>query len=308
MNYCIEIYKVYNFFSSDMSECQGDEDGMISLFQETDSGENNEIEKKASPGESEIQVHVLDESFFHDKLDKTNIYNEEDEEVYIAASPSFTMGSSKREVDSPIYTVQPSQLSRKTEREEHLKCDTAFSDISSDSHSVEYSDSTNTYPVINNDGQSYFISSDYSSINNLGIELSKGYFYVLSPNTFGTVKSGSEDNLAQVVDSRTMMPSSLSTTKEQEISQSTKILSRSTRDEEPCGSQRLDSFTAPSQRTLSTSSITVSESDTFEPLSTEYGNFIPSIADSSAKDQQNSLTWHKLVTSDSLTVSFGFFS
>ena len=286
-----------------MSGCQG-EHGIVSLFQGTVSGED---ERKAT-ADDEVEVHVLDESFFHDKLDKTNIYNEEDEEVYIAASPSFSMNMSKQEME-PIYSSQNStQLSDKDECEEHLKCDTAFSDISSDSHSVEYrGDTTNSYPVINNDGQSYFISSDYSSINNLGIELSKGYFYVLSPNTFGNAigKSGSEDNLTQVVDGQTMMSS---TPKEPRRIQPKTDIPSSSNDREACDSQPIESFrpNTPPPSTMSTNSITVSASDAFEPLSTDYVNFIPSIPDSPAKDQQSDLTWHKLVTSDSLTVSVFF--
>ena len=289
-----------------MSGCEEEEHGIVSLFHETNPPVNDEDDEERKRNDEKVEVHVLDESFFHDKLDKTDIYNEEDEEIYIATSPSFSMYCSKREME-PIYPAQTtSQLADKDE--ERLKCDTAFSDISStDSHSVEYSrDATNSYPVINNDGQSYFISSDYSSINNLGIELSKGYFYVLSPNTFGNAiaKSGSEDNLTQVVNGQTMMSNSAAISKEPQRIQPKPDNPSSSHDQEVCSNQQIESFrpTTPPPSTMSTNSIAVSASDAFEPLSSDYGNFIPSIPDSPAKDQQSSLTWHKL-TSDSLTVS-----
>ena len=280
-----------------MTGCEGEEHEIVSLFHETDPAENAENEEDDNDGKrnvDKVEVHVLDESFFHDKLDKTDIYNEQDEEVYIATSPSFSMHSSKREME-PIYTSQTtSQLADKDE--ERLKCDTAFSDISSnDSHSVEYSrDTTNTYPVISNDGQNYFISSDYSSYNDLLIELSKGYFYV---------KTGSEDNLTQVVDGQTMISNPSATTKEPQRIQPKPGIPSSSHDQEVCSNQPIESFrptTPPS--TISTNSIAVSASDAFEPLSADYGNFIPSIPDSPAKDQQSTLAWHK-PTSDSLTVS-----
>jgi len=251
-----------------------------------------------------------EENFFHDK---TDLYIKENEEVFIATSPSFSMNNTKQSIDD-IYSTESAQIKNESCNDDtcddHLKCDTTFSDISSDSHSVDYTDPS-SYPAIHSEeGQSYFINSDYTQLSNVGIELSKGYFYVLSPigNTSTLVRAAPDDSLAQVVNTHTLLTSSAkdldNTLKECSSDESKNVDTTLANSFRESGG----SMDEPPSTTISSTSTVTSE---FEGLS-DYVNLIPGIPDSPAKDHHNMVTWHRVIPNqEGLTVScylFVFYS
>ena len=141
-----------------------------------------------------FDVEAKHEVIFEDKLDKTDIYNKDDEEMYIATSPSYSVHEKSNIVD--LYDPQDELCQQKRDSDECLEADCEeryelssksipddnFTTDLHESQSMEYPTLKTTDSYSSNvDGQSYFVSSDYSQLNNLGIEVSKTYFYVLSP-------------------------------------------------------------------------------------------------------------------------------
>ncbi|XP_066913114.1 uncharacterized protein [Clytia hemisphaerica] len=281
-----------------MSDDEKHDNTLVSLFEE------DVVVDDSGGGGSSIDVENVEEqiiieqsSFFHDKLDKTDIYKQDDEEVYIATSPSFSLHDAKEGCNiNDIYNSEDTTSQLSGEKDDNLKCDAAFSDISSDSHSVEYGDTTTNYSTINNDGQNYFINTDYTHVNNLGAELStKGYFYVLSPSTFGNavIKPESDDHLTSTMMVNPVSANKVSPNINNKIRDSTTVSVQE-------GQATSDIGLRPSM-VPSTMSSTVPSSD-FEPLNTDYVSFIPGIPDSPAKEHQNQVTWHRVIPNqDSLT-------
>lgn len=250
------------------------------------------------------------ETFFQDKLDKTDIYNEEDEEIYIATSPSFSTVCTKESMVE-FYDTHSDNLIKKEissgiggdSSNDQLKCDATFSsDISNDSHSVEYSN--DAYPITNNtniDGQSFFISSDYTHLNNIGIELSKGYFYVLSPMASNStlLRAPNDESFTQVDGSTLLSGETLNQTKEISDQITPRVSS------EGVVSSICSNTTSDLTEFQNTENIIITQSDInnstdntrtsdFDHLSTDYHvSFISDIGDSPAKEQQH-VTWHKL--------------
>lgn len=271
---------------------------------ETNSEENTEIVSLFDEDHENNLKH--DQTFFQDKLDKTDIYNKEDEEIYIATSPSFSTVCSKESSMVEFYDADRDNLMKKeissSMGDNQLKCDATFSsDISNDSHSVEYPN--DTYPIANSniEGQSFFISSDYTHLNNIGIELSKGYFYVLSPMASNStlLRAPTDEGFTQVDGSTLLSGETLNQTKEI----SDQITPRAS--SEGVVSSICNNTSSDLTEFQTTDNIVITQSDIsnstensrttdFDHLSTDYNvSFINGIGDSPTKEQQH-VTWHKL--------------
>ena len=149
---------------------------------------------------------IKDDNIFDDKL-KTSLYDKDNEEMYIATSPPFSTVDTKSPMVD-LYDTQHDLCDEKSDpRKVTTECDEQFElhnkSISADSfatvsQTIEYSSikASDTYPVIN-DSNSYFVTADYSHMN---IDVSKAYFYVLSPSDSGSglLRSSVDEPLIRV--------------------------------------------------------------------------------------------------------------
>lgn len=150
--------------------------------------EKNTISVCLFDSEQKDADSLKEEKIFGAKL--REIYNKDHEEIFIATSPSFSPVAEKPDIDELCCQQKSKDLiNAKTDKDiklaqKNLPASNVSSCVSNDSHSVEYETvkSVASYSTANNDdGQGYFITSDYSQLGNLGIEVSKTFFYVLSP-------------------------------------------------------------------------------------------------------------------------------
>ncbi|XP_065668595.1 zinc finger protein GLI4 [Hydra vulgaris] len=125
--------------------------------------------------EDENKIYVClfepseDEELKSDHLfQERSIYDKD--EIYIATSPSFSVDSDKSGIIDLIQEDGKESVAKET---------ISFCDKSLPVEEYSILKTTDSYPIINSiDGQSFFVNSDYSA---LGLEMSKAYFYVVSP-------------------------------------------------------------------------------------------------------------------------------
>ena len=115
-----------------------------------------------------------------------SIYDNKDEEIYIATSPSFSVDSDSK---SGIIDLIQDDGKESVVRTKQVM---GFCDKSSPVEEYSILKTSDSYPIINSiDGQSFFVNSDYSG---LGLEMSKTYFYVVSPIGSSQLLQSSDNN------------------------------------------------------------------------------------------------------------------
>lgn len=156
--------------------------------------------------ENEKQVEEIKSDIFDAKTTIIYVKDEDEDELYIAASPSFSPVNNEKSQIAHLYETQDelcktkdssvvsSKIIPDEEFELHSKA-MAPDSLCSDSETIEFSPTKSSDAFSGIDSSSYFVASDNY---HMSIDVSKTYFYVVSPTGGSAILKSTDEPLIRV--------------------------------------------------------------------------------------------------------------